>query len=122
MQNSHVIITQLRKLVVPPLLRLPPLCLRAGQRSYVELLRGRRESLGTRLSEGCSRSVYRSVRDRSVGDRSVGRGSVGRGSVGRGSVGRGSVGRGSVGRSVGRSVGLCLCVSVLTFSLKPWLL
>ena len=28
---------------------LPPLFLRAGQRSYVELMRGRRESLGTRL-------------------------------------------------------------------------
>ena len=29
--------------------RLPPLFFGAGQRSYMELLRGRRESLGTRL-------------------------------------------------------------------------
>ena len=41
------------------------------------------------------------------------------GSVGR-SVGL-CVGR-SVGRSVCRSVGRSVCVSVLTFSLEPWLL
>ena len=48
MQNSHVIIRDYESLSYPPW-ALPPLFLRAGQRSYVELLRGRRESLGTRL-------------------------------------------------------------------------
>ena len=36
---------------------LPPLFLRAGQRSYVELLRGRRESLGTRLCQLTTREL-----------------------------------------------------------------
>ena len=36
---------------------LPPLFLRAGQRSYVELLRGRRKSLGTRLRR-CIKNYY----------------------------------------------------------------